>query len=346
MAGARQRRSTLRGVWLLTAASVCYAAAMAGVLYFDSWLFQMACGLLKGAWIGILFVIGHDACHGSLTPHRWLNHLLGRLAFLPSLHPYSSWEYAHNRVHHAWTNLRGKDVAWAPFSKEEFDNLSPLRRGMERIYRTVYGLGLNYLVEYWWRHMLFPDREARQSMVNRTFLFDRLIVFAFAALELAGLTAYWIYSSDTGAQWPVLASWVAWGVVVPFLLWNWLMGFAIFQHHNHPSVAWYMDREQWDFYRGQVQGTVHVVLPWGLGRFFHQIMEHTAHHANPKIPLYHLNECQDSLERAFPEDITIEVWTLGNFLRTLARCKLYDYHNHRWTNFAGKPTSWPIHERN
>ena len=34
-----------------------------------------------------LFIIGHDACHGSLTDHDLLNRVLGRIAFLPSLMP-------------------------------------------------------------------------------------------------------------------------------------------------------------------------------------------------------------------------------------------------------------------
>src|SRR5690606_21042941 len=46
-------------------------------------------GLVGGAlltWVAIvrLFLIGHDACHGSYTGQDWLNRLIGRIAFLPS----------------------------------------------------------------------------------------------------------------------------------------------------------------------------------------------------------------------------------------------------------------------
>jgi hypothetical protein len=52
-----------------------------------------ACGFL----VVMLFVIGHDACHQSFTSSRPLNELIGRIAFLPSLHVFSLWECEHNR---------------------------------------------------------------------------------------------------------------------------------------------------------------------------------------------------------------------------------------------------------
>ena len=348
MSPAGKIRSTAKGLALFCLSWGLYCAAFAGAVLAPHWLLQLICSILAGSLTGILFVIGHDACHGSLTSSNGLNKVLGRIAFLPSLHPYASWEFAHNRVHHTWTNLRGKDYAWAPYSKDEYDRLPRVRRGLERFYRTAYGLGLYYLLEYWWQHLMFPCAAEREEMRNdRTFLLDRLAVLAFTACQVAVVIALWRWwpSADDGRSLLNLTSGLGWGVVLPFLMLNWLIGFAIFQHHNHPEVAWYANEDDWDFFRGQVQGTTHVILPWGLGKLFHNIMEHTAHHANPRIPLYNLPECQRELEQIYPEDVAIEVWTLGRFVRNLGRCKLYDYTNHRWLNFAGKPTTWPIHER-
>jgi hypothetical protein len=47
-----------------------------------------------------LFVIGHDACHQSYTSSRFLNHVVGRIAFLPALHSFSLWDREHNHRHH------------------------------------------------------------------------------------------------------------------------------------------------------------------------------------------------------------------------------------------------------
>jgi omega-6 fatty acid desaturase (delta-12 desaturase) len=45
--------------------------------------------ILLGVLINRLFIVGHDAAHGSLTNSAFLNATLARLAFLRSLHPCS-----------------------------------------------------------------------------------------------------------------------------------------------------------------------------------------------------------------------------------------------------------------
>ena len=74
----------------------------------------MFASLVAALWIARLFVIGHDACHGSYTPNKVLNEWIGRIAFLPSLTPYSLWEIGHNLAHHGFTNLKGRDYVWTP----------------------------------------------------------------------------------------------------------------------------------------------------------------------------------------------------------------------------------------
>src|SRR5689334_25432109 len=81
-------RATLRPVLLLVFDYVLLFATIAGAALADAWWLRVLCGLAAGFVTGRLFIIGHDACHQSLTPHRRLNHWLGRIAFLPSLTPY------------------------------------------------------------------------------------------------------------------------------------------------------------------------------------------------------------------------------------------------------------------
>ena len=71
-------------------------------------------------------------------------------------------------------------------------------------------------------------------------------------------------------------------------------------------------------------------------------MEHTAHHAEPFVPLYRLAEAQKSLERAYRRDIVRVLWTPASFLRTLRVCRLYDYGCHRWIDYDGTPLSEPL----
>lgn len=75
------------------------------------------------------------------------------------------------------------------------------------------------------------------------------------------------------------------------------------------------------------------------------VMEHTAHHADPAVPLYSLSNAQKSLEHSYRRDIVRVVWTPRGFLKTLNTCKLYDYTNHCWTDYEGKPTTECLYEK-
>ena len=86
-----------------------------------------------------LFVLGHDACHGSLFASRKANRIVGRLTLLPSYTPSSAGELGHNRIHHAFTNLKGRDYVWAPMPVVEYRHAPAWRRFLERVYRTPAG---------------------------------------------------------------------------------------------------------------------------------------------------------------------------------------------------------------
>jgi omega-6 fatty acid desaturase (delta-12 desaturase) len=330
---------------VLLAAMILYGAAVAAVLLAPWWPLQIGGAILAGLFIATIFVVGHDACHGSLTPYDTLNKVLARIAFLPSWTPYTSWEFAHNRVHHSYTNLRGKDYAWAPLSKLEYDRLSRPRRWLERHYRSLWGLGSYYFIEYWLRHLLFPTKTERQEMKRPVaFSLDLVFVLVFAAAQVWALHAWCDTLATSESFWGPFTSMPAMlltVIVLPFLVWNWGMAFAIFQHHNHPRAVWYAVREEWDFFAGQVESTVHAQMPRWLDWISAFIMQHTAHHVNRRIPLYRLSESQRHLERAYTDEIIIEPWSFTALGKTLARCKLYDYENHRWLNFQGRQTTGP-----
>jgi acyl-lipid omega-6 desaturase (Delta-12 desaturase) len=134
-----------------------WAALLAGTVLFESWWAKLLCAVAMGFTIGRLFIIGHDACHQSLTPHRGLNKWVGRIAFLPSLTTFSLWDIGHNVVHHGYTNLKGFDFVWAPLTREEFAKLSFAGRLLDRAYRSGWAPGLYYMIEIWWKKMVFPS---------------------------------------------------------------------------------------------------------------------------------------------------------------------------------------------
>ena len=122
------RRSTTRALAIVAVEVLGYLACVALALAPLPYWVSLLGGILAGHAIAILFVAGHDACHQALTPHQWLNRWIGRLVFIPSLHCASLWILSHNRIHHAWTCLRGRDYVWEPMSPADFAAASPSRR--------------------------------------------------------------------------------------------------------------------------------------------------------------------------------------------------------------------------
>jgi len=327
-------RVTVRALGLLALDYALLAAALAGTVLLAAVWAKLLCGLAAGFVIGRLFIIGHDACHQSLTPHRALNRWLGRIAFLPSITPYSLWDAGHNVVHHGFTNLKGVDFVWAPATPAEFAAMTPLQRLTDRIYRSGWAPGLYYLVEIWWKKMFFPNR--REMPTRRaSFLWDNLLVTAWALLWVGSLVAAAL-ATDQSVALVLLA-----GLVVPYLFWCSMIGFVVYVHHTHVRVSWHDDRATWQKAQPFVSTTVHLTFPLRIGGLMHHIMEHTAHHVDMSIPLYRLQQAQARLEELLPGRIIVQPFSWRWYFDTARACKLYDFGRRCWTDYAGRPTSRP-----
>jgi acyl-lipid omega-6 desaturase (Delta-12 desaturase) len=285
-----------------------------------------------GLFTGAIFVIGHDACHQSLTSSRFLNPWIGRLAFLPSAHAMSLWVLGHNQIHHRFTNLKGRDYVWEPMSLDEYRRAPLLRRWVYRLYRGPLGAFPYYLVEMWWKKNFLPIApEARRHW--RRHVFDS----AFILLAQAALIAAIAWGGSLLAPDRPLWATLGLGWLLPFLVWNGLMGLVIYAHHTHPEIAWFEDPSVWKRFNTSVAGTVHARLPQPLHALSNNIMEHNAHHADPSIPLYSLRPLQGRMRSSFPGIPFLQL-TPASYLRTLSCCKLFDFTQNRWVDFAGVAT--------
>ena len=329
------QRSTLRAIVLLAFDCLLFGALVGGTVLLSAVWARLLCALAAGFVIGRLFIIGHDACHQSLTPHRRLNKWLGRIAFLPSLTAYSLWDMGHNVVHHGFTNLKGVDFVWAPLTQAEYQALPPLRRALERIYRSGWGPGLYYMVEIWWNKMMFPSKAAMGKTHRPIFTKDCLLVTGFAALWIAALAAAALATGQ--AVWAVLLL----GFVVPMVFWFHMIGFVIYGHHTHVKVQWHDEKAAWQRAQPFVSTTVHLTFPVQIGALIHHIMEHTAHHVDMSIPLYKLKEAQKLLEHLLPGRIIVQRFSWRWYFETARACKLYDFSQQCWVDFQGQATSAP-----
>ena len=328
-------RSTPYAVFLVAFDIVLFALGLSAVIFARNAVVQVLAGMATGFVIGRLFILGHDACHQSLTEHRRLNRWLGRIVFLPSLTPYSLWEVGHNVVHHGYTNLKGFDFVWEPRSLEEFKALPAWRRALEHVYRSGWAPWLYYLVEIWWARMMFPNKRVMPTR-RAVFMWDCLLVSTGAAVWIAGLIAAALATGQS-AWWLVCV-----GFALPFIFWNGMIGFVVYVHHTHPGVAWYEDKTTWARAQPFVSTTVHLTFRSAMGSVLHHIMEHTAHHVDMSVPLYRLKSAQKLLEAKMPGCIVIQPFSWRWYSQTARRCKLYDFKARCWTDFAGNPTSTPV----
>jgi len=309
-----------------------FAGGLALVLIDASIWLKFLGSMMVTVGIVRLFLIGHDACHGSFFKSSLLNDIVGRIAFLPSMTAFSLWDVGHNVAHHGFNNLKGRDQVWAPFSKEEFDALPGYRRVLERIYRSGVGWGLYYLLELWWKKLYFATK--RQIGASRAkYHWDSALV-TLAMVAWIALVAVVARSTEQNF-WLLLAL----GVLIPFALWNVIMGFVVFVHHTHPAIAWFQKRHEWQKYRAYLTATVQVRLPFGIDRVMHNIMEHNAHHLNPRIPMYSLRRAQAVLTERFTDQFQVYRMNWQTYRECVRSCKLYDFANHAWLDFRGQVTS-------
>lgn len=325
-------KSTVRAITLLVMDLCILAALLVGTVYFNAWWAKLLCSLVAGFWIGRIFIIGHDACHQSLTAHRQLNKWLGRIAFLPSVSPYSLWDVGHNVVHHGYTNLKGVDFVWAPASTEEYAQMSAGRRFMERIYRSGWAPGIYYLYEIWWKKMMFPSKGAMPTQ-RKSFFWDSLLCASFGILW-AIVTVVAAVATEQSIWMTLLYTWA-----IPLFFWFSMIGFVVYVHHTHTRVVWHDDKAEWSKSQPFVSTTVHLIFKFKIGALVHHIMEHTAHHVDMSIPLYKLKKAQAFLEEMLPERIVIQKFSWRWYFRTARACKLYDFKNKCWLDFKGRPTA-------
>ena len=314
------------GVPLFIGLSALYLGAWYASLISESLWLKALLGIVTGQAIGSLFVIGHDAAHGSLTAHPKLDRLIAKLAFLPSLHPVCTWEIEHNAMHHYRTNLKGHDPVYAPMSPEEFETLTPFQKRVHKFYRSFSGFGFFYLFDIWLPILILRRSPHSQKIATSLVVRDFAPVGLFVAMQIAA--CIYMAPDAMGVVWNLLLS-----LLLPFIVWNYVMTFITIQNHTHPTIRWFDNRDEWNFYRCQVAGTVHTHLPPWLDFAFARVFHHTAHHVDQKIPVYRLAESQQSIEKSFPEDVKIVLFNLKEFRKILYDCQLYDYRNHKWLPF-------------
>jgi omega-6 fatty acid desaturase (delta-12 desaturase) len=336
---ASRSRRYITPLFLYAVTYFAYLVCAAGTVTLPGWWVKGLCVIASGLLIGALYIIGHDAGHGVYVPGRWANRWLARFAFFPMFAPLSAWFRMHVWLHHNYLRVRGRDMVWTPWALDEYRSAPRWRRVWYRFLRTPIGLVFYWPLGTWIPYLLFPPG-TEMGIRRRQNWFDRIAVIGFACALFAGLLALTRWVAELPWAEPVGPLGVlVLGLVLPYLLCAYTIGLVDLVQHTHPLAVWYTRRSEWDYYTANVRSTVHMILPLKLNPLMHNILEHTAHHLDPRIPLYHLPGAQAALEAAYPEQVPVERFTPGYVLRLLRTCRLYDFERRQWLDYDGTPTS-------
>src|SRR6185436_18235994 len=270
-----RREGSVRPVLRLLLDLAFLGVCVAGACYFNAWWAKALMVIPASVAIARLFVIGHVDCRGRFTRYDFLNKLIGRIAFLSSLIPFSLWEVGHNVAHHGFTNLNGRDQVWVPMSVEEWKAASKFRRTMERIYRSGFGQGLYYLIEMWWKKLILPTKK-HVGVRRAIFYWDNVLVLGVGAVWITALVLWAVFFGHS------VTLTLLCGFVLPFVAFNCIMGWVIYVQHTHPEVAWFDKRDEWQRRLGFITTTINVVVPKRMGEILHDILAHGATRAQER----------------------------------------------------------------
>jgi acyl-lipid omega-6 desaturase (Delta-12 desaturase) len=329
---------TRAGLFLYTREFALLLLGMALALYVDNLAVRLLGSVLAGFKIGSLYTLSHDASHYSLVRPRWLNKVLGTIGFMPALLNYRLWQYDHVVKHHPNTNGPQKDIH-RPMSLEEYRQAPAWRRAFERLARGWNPLGrLPYFIvgSRWLQEKVVPNRAVHPAKVRREAWPASLLLFAY----VSGLLSYFALRHD--GHWSAFAADLSFGLLIPVALFQISACIVTGIQHLHPEVPWFGPDDARFAEVGQEVVTTNWRVPLLLGKLMHFSLDHAAHHMAPGVPSRRLREAQDRLNallEAGGHSRVVVPLTFKSLRDVYDRCKLYDYENHQWLDFNGRPTS-------
>ena len=248
--------------------------------------YVMLRSLAVGYWLTLLlaiptagflmrvFIIFHDAGHGSFFKSTRANTLIGWITGLLTWTPYEWWRHGH-AMHH--------------------DTAGDLDR---RGYGDVYTLTVaEYLAAPWRTRLLY--RVTRSPLVM--FTVGPLILFVVGQRFYTPSTGRRERNSVLQTDLALLVlvgalvwliGWQAFVLVeLPVVLLSTAVGVWLFYVQHNFDRAYFVRREDWDYFTAGMNGSSFYKLPRLLQWFTGNIGFHHIHHLSPKIPNYNLPKC-------------------------------------------------------
>ena len=282
-------------------------------------ILALALSVIGAAFLVRIFVIFHDCCHGSFIGSRRANRVVGYIAGILTATPFEKWQQSHAKHHATVGDLdrRGAGDVWT-LTVEEFRAATPARRLFYRVFRNpfvMFGIGPALIFLVGNRFAAGGSKRERISVYVTNAALVTAIVVAHLTVGLSILLF----------------------TILPTMLLAGTVGVWLFYvQHQFDEVYW-ARREDWDPLKAALEGSSYYKLPKVLQWFTGSIGLHHIHHVQPRIPLYNLQECQDTI----PTFQGVPALTIRRSLDSL-RLRLFDEAKGRmvtWTEVVDAPRS-------
>ncbi|HGY10043.1 MAG TPA: fatty acid desaturase [Oceanithermus profundus] len=245
------------------------------------WGLTLVLDLAAALFLVRIFILQHDAGHGSFFKSSRANDALGFVSGVLTLTPYGHWRHSHARHHATSGNLDKRGVGDIyTMTTEEYLAATPWQRFSYRVYRNPFVM---FLIGPVWVFMLsyrLPLGYGSDKPKVRASVW-------WTNLALAGLIFAIFY----------FFGWKAFLLVyLPVQYFAAMLGiFLFYVQHQFEDAYWEPD-PRWEYLKAAMEGSTYLKLPRLLQWLTGNIGLHHVHHLAPKIPNYRLQEAHDQIE--------------------------------------------------
>lgn len=276
----------------------------------NAWYFEWPIIFMIGTMLWSLFVIGHDAGHGSFAKNRMINSTIGILVHGAILVPYRGWQRSH-ALHHMKTGHFKLEEVFRPAGKGEDTLFRKIifRSGIFVIIGwPMYKLGIRNLTTYkpiTGSHYL-PQSDLYTKSVRVSWYLGLAALVGFLSLYI-GLGVIF--------GWGFFAKYI----LAPYLIYGAWLTFVTYMQHVAPDVPVY-DEKDWTRLKGALASVDRDYGPFNW--LTHNIGNlHVIHHIFPTIPHYRLQEATDAVKPILGEHyLTSDRFVVADFISSQLRC--------------------------
>ena len=246
------------------------------------WWAKPVLWLLGAGFVVRIFIIQHDCGHGSFFATRRPNEIVGWIASLITLAPYTQWRRHHGQHHANWNNLdrrdSGLDIYSTCLTVEEYALLTSVEQKRYRMMRNpAVSLVLLPPIVFLALYRIPFDSPASWSREKIGVHLTNLGIL----ILLVTLGFFFGFGRVLSAQIPI--------AIIAATVGVWLFSLQ----HRFEHTLW-ARKGDWSATGASLQGSSYLKLPRILQWFTGNIGFHHVHHFNPRVPNYRLERCHNA----------------------------------------------------